>query len=382
MKLGINIEPLSIKYPPIDDLPKDLLEKGEEGKFRATHKIKPFLEQYQSEKHPHKISHIHFQFGNIGGKWVTKMFHKKKPVRIVYSNANDPLLEEMKKEMPSIVNFPPATSSTPIARTFREMGLKWIAEQFFASINYLAFDEPILYTVNPDLLVIPHEEANTILKHCNSDPDPKNTKNGQNQNHHDICDIELDNPCFVEIKAYPEITEIGEKEVLQSFNYSVLGGRTLLLTTGSIGDLNTIKILNEDPKLNDQEEEGYDQKIYKKFVKEVGNKYRKKIHEIDLHQGQDSYDTRGIYISAKSKLKKMYKYTKNWPNTISFKILTSPESILTFIKNGEGLGIIEPQAFSDLLLEKKLSKAAHLFENIRKRSIEEIILNPTLLYPK
>ncbi len=381
MKLGTDLKPLTIDYPDIEEMPKNLLNTDKKSEFKATHNKKPFLEQFSTEKHPHRIKHLHFQFGNINGKWATKLFLKKSPYRIVYSDENDPFLDDLIEQQPPRTKFPPNTSPSPIARSFREMGAKWVADRLFSSLEYMSFDEPRLYKVNPDLLIIPKTEANKIIDLTTQtdneeNQDPNNNHNGR------LKEIEFDNACFIEVKAYHRNTIVGEKEVLQAFNYAVLGGKTMLLTTGTLGDLDTFEILNKNAHKHEKTKEGYDPKVFKKFVKSVDKKFKERIKKIDLRKGQDQYDTRGIYYSVKSKLKKMYKYTKDWPNKIDYSILSNPLDILEFLKSEESLGLVEPDAFLELLKSRNMQKEARLFKNVRTKFIEEIILNPTELYPK
>ena len=129
--------------------------------------------------------------------------------------------------------------------------------------------------------------------------------------------------------------------------------------------------------------QGYDPDVYAAFSKEVKRKNRALIKQIDMAASQDSFDTRGIYISASTKIKKAYKYTKTWPRKVEYSILSSPDQIMEFISSSDhqGLGLVQPEAFIALLRQFNLKVAAKLFENVRDRYLEEILMDPTLLYP-
>ena len=55
--------------------------------------------------------------------------------------------------------------------------------------------------------------------------------------------------------------------------------------------------------------------------------------------------------------------------------------ILRFLTSDEKLGIVEPQAIMDLLIQRGLTSEAGLMERIRSSYLEEVIVNPPLLYP-
>jgi hypothetical protein len=198
-----------------------------------------------------------------------------------------------------------------------------------------------------------------------------------------LVDVDISNGIFIEIKAYHGSTMLGEKEVLQAFNYAAKGGKALLITTGSFTSLDTFEIINRSHQ-NAQHnfDLGYVESSYKKFVKTVKNKFRKMAKKLDYNISQDSFDARGIYISSGSKLDKMYKYTADWPKEIEYEKLTSPSMIMNFFNSPVSLGLVEPLAFEQLLHQRKLQSAAHLFKRIYETYIEEIMINPPLLYPR
>ncbi len=394
MNISALIKPLNIEYPNPNKVPKNLLNTPIATEFKSTSKITPFKEQYANEEHPHTIKNIHYQYGKIKNRRVIKFFFKKKPVKMVYSNDIDPFATNLMKEFPPRVKFPPTTVNSPIARSLREIALKWIVDQFFSQNDYITFDEPILDTVNPDCLEIPASLGHKILQMSNNKHNLKksneksinHTNHANHTNHTNLLNsmmkIDLKGAFFVEIKAYHRSSIVGEKEVLQTFNYAVKGGKALLITTGTLSDLKTLEILKEQDLIKDHDfSTGYEPETYKKFVQTVKKKNRKMIKNINFKQGQDSYDTMGIYISASNKLEKMHKYSINWPPEIEYVKLATPDSILKFIHSDDKLGLIEPKAFHKLLLSQKLDKAASLFTRIQKSLIEEIIISPSLLYP-
>ena len=116
------------------------------------------------------------------------------------------------------------------------------------------------------------------------------------------------------------------------------------------------------------------------FLEALTTKYRKWTKSIDLSLGQDSWDTRGIYISAPTKVKKYLSLEENW-HQISYQRLSHPVDILRFLTSDERLGIVEPQAIMDLLIQRGLTSEAGLMERIRSSYLEEVIVNPPLLYP-
>ena len=373
MKLSPNLTPLNIVYPSKKRIPQNLLNSPIAEQFKPESKLIPFREQFTNETHPHTIKHMHYQFGSIGKRRAVKFYYKKAPFRLVYSNVKDIFAEKLMTATPPRTNFPPTTVSSPIARSLREFALKWIVEEFFSKIGYMSFDEPILDGVNPDCFIIPSNQANKVLD-LNDHPvlDEKG-----------LIDVELKDAIFVEIKAYHQSSLIGEKEVLQSFNYAVKGGKAMLITTGTIGEYDSFDILNNAETIkNHQLGDEYDPEVYEDFVRAVKNKSRNLIKTIDMSHGQDSFDTRGIYISAGSKLKKTYKYTSSWPNQISYVKLRTPEAIQSFLSSDEKLGLVDPLAFWQLLKSQEQTKLAALFKRIQETYLEEIIMNPTLLYPR
>ena len=373
MKLSPNLTPLNITYPSKKRIPKNLLNSPIAENFISNSKLLPFREQFASESYPHTIKHMHYQFGNIEKKRAVMFYYKKEPFRLVYSNAKDGFADKLMTTTPPRTKFPPTTVSSPIARSLREFALKWIVEEFFSNIDYMSFDEPILDGVNPDCFIIPSNQANKVLE-LNDRPD--SSEKG-------CVDVKIDDGIFVEIKAFHQQTLIGEKEVLQSFNYAVKGGKAMLITTGTYGDYGTFDILNNaDAIKNHKFGTEYDLAVYQEFMKAVKSKSRKLIRTVDMSHGQDSFDTRGIYISAATKLKKTYKYASYWPNRIEFKILQTPKEIMDFLSSDDKLGLVEPKAFWQLLKSKDLTKSAALFKRIRESYLEEIIMNPTLLYPR
>jgi len=388
MNISALIKPLNIVYPNPNKIPKNLLATPIAAEFKATSKLIPFKEQYLNEEHPHTIKNIHYQYGKIKNRRAIKYFYKKKPVKMVYSNNIDPYAKKLMDEFPPRVQFPPTTVSSPIARNLREYALKWVVDQFFSKKDYITFDEPILDTVNPDCLEIPATLGHKILQMSMNSDNLKGPGDHSKILANSMMEIDLKDAFFVEIKAYHQTSIVGEKEVLQTFNYAVKGGKALLITSGTLSDLKTFEILKDQDKNKDHDfSTGYVPEIYKNFVQTVKKNNRKMIKNINFKQGQDSYDTMGIYISASNKLQKMYKYSANWPANIEYTRLTTPESILKFLHTDDKLGLIEPKAFHKLLLSNKLNKAADLFTRdlftrIQKSLLEEIIISPSLLYPQ
>jgi hypothetical protein len=375
MKIATDLQQLIVKYPDKKDVPRDLLKSEIASEFISTSKLIPFREQFLHEESPHVLRNCHFQYGNIKNRKAIKFFHRKKPVRLIYANAKDSFQNELLSKFPARIIPPTTSTSSNIARILRELALKWVVEQFFEKIGYLTFDEPMLEGVNPDCLVVPAKDANKILQL----PSLKKNKDEE------YVSVEIDSAFFVEIKAYHQDTFVGEKEVMQSFNYAVRGGKALLIHTGNLGDLDGFDIINSKKVEQDSTisaKTHYDQETYDKFVKHVKSKNRQLLKKIDYSKGQDAFDNRGIYLSASTKIKKMYKYTSKWPSCIEFKILKTPEDILSFISSQTRLGIITPKAFKNLLISLKLKDAADLFSNIRSKYIEEILLTPSILYPK
>jgi hypothetical protein len=383
MKLSSKLTQFLIDYPALENIPKNLLNTPTGNKFSPrSGKLIPFREQYANEAYPHKIRHCNYQFGSIRGRRAIKFFHRKDPVKLVYSNQIDPFAQKLMVQSPPRTNFPATTVTSPIARSLREFALKWITDQFFSKLNYLTFDEPIVDGVNPDCLVVLASKAHQILQFndalSENSNSPKDKENSENKG------VEITDAMFVEIKAYHGSTLVGEKEVLQAFNYATKGGKTLLLTTGELGDLKALDILNNAPENPEYDySQGYDPEVYAAFSKEVKRKNRVLIKQIDMAASQDSFDTRGIYISASTKIKKTYKYTKTWPRKVEYTILASPDQIMEFLTSADhqGLGLVDPVAFVELLRQFKLESAAKLFENVRDRYLEEIVMDPTLLYP-
>lgn len=379
MILSLPLKPLDIEYPSVSKIPKNLLNSSVALDFKATSKLIPFREQFAQEEFPHTIKYIHYQYGTINRRRVVQFYYKKKPTRITYSNSVDPFAHILMTSLPPRVKLPVTTISSTIARSLREIALKWIVDQLFSQKGYITFDEPILDTVNPDCLSIPATQAHKILQMSQEISNKEKDSNDPRR------EIKLNNAIFVEIKAYHGSTFVGEKEVLQTFNYAMKGGKALLITSGTLSDLETFKILNDHEKENKSDQDipkGFDVEIYSEFVKTVKKKNRKLIKKINFKTGQDAYDTKGIYLSAWKKLEKMHKYSINWPKTIKYTKLQTPDSILQFLKSPAKLGLIEPEAFHKLLKSLKLHKAAALFNQIRKRLIEEIMITPSILYPK
>jgi hypothetical protein len=377
MKLSPDLKPLIFNYPKPKKIPPNLIDSSLNKEFHPTKKRYTFKEQYANEHSPHRIGHIEYQFGTIKGRKAVKFYLEKQQIRLVYSEPADPYCVELMQQTPPRTTFPPNSVSSTIARSLRELALKWVVDHFFSHLNYMVFDEPILDGVNPDCFVLPISQAHEIVK-LDTQKIKHTTGTGQT-----MVDVEIKNGLFVEIKAYHGTSIVGEKEVLQAFNYAAKGGKALLITSGTLGDLDTLKIFNEQENNHDHDfTTGYEPEIYQKFSKAVKKKFRQMIRKIDLRVSQDSYDTRGIYISVASKLGKIYKYTSTWPKKVTYKLLKSPRAIIDFIKVGEGLGIVEPSAFEDLLTSQKLSQAAGLFKRICDTYLEEIIVNPPLLYPQ
>lgn len=371
MMISTNLRPLSIHYPNVKQIPRNLLGTALEEEFTPTSKKIPFREQYANEDKPHIIRHIHYQYGKIKRKEAVKYFYKNSPRRLVYSGKKDVFLAKLMKNSPPKVKFPPNTASSPIARSLREMGLKWIVEELFTHLDYITFDEPRLEEVNPDCLLLPINEANKVINFSG-----KKSKIFPNQ-----AEIQSDRALFVEIKAYHESTKVGEKEVLQTFNYSNKGGKALLITTGNLDSLETLDFLNQNSMIGTAEQETYSDAVFNDFTEQVKKKNRQYAKQIDMSVSQDSFDTRGIYLSAHKKLQKMYRYTKEWPEKIQYKILSTPEDILNFLKTEDKLGLVEPKALHELLIGQKLPHAADLLNRIRSSYLEEIIIDPTILYP-
>ncbi|MHA1519632.1 MAG: hypothetical protein ACTSRK_05560 [Promethearchaeota archaeon] len=371
MMISTSLAQLKTSYPTEKEIPRNLLNSPEEKLFNSESKLIPFREQYANEPKPHVIRHIHYNYGKIKRRRATMYYYNKQPVRLIYSGEKDPLIKQMMNDFPPRVNFPPNTVSSPIARSLREIGLKWIVERFFASMNYLTFDEPILEEVTPDCFVFPAAKAHKILE-----------ISGQKTEHpNNLTKLEIDGALFVEIKAYHQTTCIGEKELLQTYNYAIKGGKALLITSGEIGDLSSLDILNQNGKESTNDEETYSESDFEEFIKQVKKKNRKYLKNIDMSHSQDSFDTRGIYLSAHKKLKKMYRYTKNWPEKIQYSILQTPTQIIEFLTSKDKLGIVVPSAFKDLLIQRGMEPVANLFSQIQARYLEEIIINPEYLYP-
>ncbi|MCF2141185.1 MAG: hypothetical protein K9W44_14090 [Candidatus Lokiarchaeota archaeon] len=373
MLISTDLHPLKIDYPLSKNLPKNLIDTPYKEDFRASSKKIPFREQYANETRPHIIKHIHYQYGKIKQRNAILYFYNKKPIRLIYTKSKDPFVTKLMKNFPPKVKFPPNTASSPIARSLREIALKWIVEQFFNTLEYLTFDEPRLEEVNPDCLLLPMKEASKILY-------VSNKKNSSK--HPNLAEIESERALFVEIKAYHQSTKVGEKEVLQTYNYSNKGGKALLITTGELDTLESLDFLNRNSIKNSGVSETYSKEVFTDFATQIKKKNKSYIKDIDMSTSQDSYDTRGIYISAHKKIKKMFRYTKSWPGKINYKILTSPLEILEFLTADCKLGLVEPQAFHKLLEQRNLQNAADLFNQIRSRYLEEIIIDPTVLYPR
>ncbi|WP_457559692.1 hypothetical protein [Candidatus Harpocratesius sp.] len=373
MLISTDLHPLKIDYPLSRNLPKNFIDSPYQEEFRASSKKIPFREQYANEARPHIIKHIHYQYGKIKQRSAILYYYNQKPIRLIYTKSKDPFVNKLMKITPPKVKFPPNTASSPIARSLREIALKWIVEQFFNTLEYLTFDEPRLEEVNPDCLLLPMKEASKILYVSNKKESNK---------HPNLAEIESQRALFVEIKAYHQSTKVGEKEVLQTYNYSNKGGKALLITTGELDTLESLDFLNRNSIKNSSDNETYSEEIFTDFAAQIKKKNKSYIKDIDMSTSQDSYDTRGIYISAHKKIQKMFRYTKSWPEKINYKILTSPLDILEFLTADCKLGLVEPQAFHKLLEQRNLQNSADLFNQIRSRYLEEIIIDPTVLYPR
>ena len=371
MMISTTLAQLKTNYPTEKQIPRNLLYLPEEKLFISESKLIPFKEQYANESRPHVIRHIHYQYGKIKRRRATMYYYNKHPVRLVYSGEEDPLVNQMMNDSPPRVNFPPNTVSSSIARSLREIGLKWVVEKFFASINYLCFDEPILEEVTPDCFVFPAAKAHKILE-----------ISGQKTDHpNNLTKLDIDDALFVEIKAYHQSTNVGEKEVLQTNNYAIKGGKALLITTGEIDDLSSLEFLNQQGQESPNDQETYSKSVYEEFLQQVKSKNRRYVKDIDMSSSQDSFDTRGIYLSAHKKLQKIYRYTKKWPGKIQYTLLQTPAQIMEFLTSPDKLGIIYPKAFKELLILRGMEPVADLFTQIQTRYLEEIIIRPDYLYP-
>jgi hypothetical protein len=240
-----------------------------------------------------------------------------------------------------------------------------VVTRLFETLNYVSFDEPQLEEVTPDLLLMSQEDANTLIKELENKEISDNafqcsslSKSSESQAY---C---FNHSLFVEIKAYHESTICAEKEFLQAFNYGIKGEKALLITSGELDRMELVESLNN-----------FDQ-----FLESVTKKYRQLAKTVDLRQGQDSWDTRGIYLSALGKIKKFEKKNESWGD-ISYTRLTNPLDVLKFLTSPAHLGILEPTALYELLIQRNLLPEANLLKNIQKATIEEIMINPTLLYP-
>lgn len=388
MKINPNIELLSVIFPEDNsEVPENLLHTPLAKDFKKSSGFIPLLEQYAKEEKPHRFRHINIQYGNINGRRAVKIFLDREPMKLVYSHEKDPYIEEFFKDFPPKVIPPSGCVPSSLARTFREIALKWVAERFFDNLtpSFLSFDEPIIHGVNPDLLCMPTTKAHEILtmahKHGNSE---KNLNPHQN-----LVEMKLDDALFVEIKAFHGDTTITEKEILQSFNYANFGGKALLLTTGHFGEYDdTFSILNEASEKHKETKEGYDEESYEAFKSAVKKKYGVLQKNLDMRRGQDSWDNKGIYLSAHKKIKTLYKYTQHWHHKVEYKWLETPEQILDFINKSKdeidldvNLGLIRPDAFVELCDQLNLPCVGELFQNIRNLTIEEIMIEPYLLYP-
>jgi hypothetical protein len=241
------------------------------------------------------------------------------------------------------------------------------------SQDYLMFDEPTLEQVTPDCLVVPAIKGNKILEIAG-----KETKHPNN-----LTELDIKDALFVEIKAYHKTTKVGEKEILQTYNYGIKGGKAILITTGELDRFDKLDMLKdiELEPVKDGEEMVFQEAAYQEFIRQVKSKNKGHIKALDMSISQDSYDTRGIYYSAHKKLQKIHKYTKDWPEGFQYSLLDSPQKILDFLTSEETLGIVKSGAFLKLLQQKGLDKAADLFFQIQERYLEEIIVNPSFLYP-
>jgi hypothetical protein len=410
MKLQSNFVPFSMNYPPKATLPENLLPKISFKLFKSKSRLIPFTEQFLNEQTSHLIRHIHYEHGTINQKPALCFYWKKQPIKLVYKSEGDSLSTYLMGNNPPKTKFPPTTVSPPIARTLREVGLKWVVDQFFSHFNYVVFDEPQLEEVTPDLLVFPAVEAGKLLNSTvNLNSKDRSKSNGS------FVDIDLKRAIFIELKAFHQSTLVGEKEVLQTFNYAQKGGKALLITTGTFGNLNCFSLLNtvlaqpsngscvpanhstastnqnesspdiktENSVMEESEEsENPPSSRFSHFISAVKSKFKGLVKTLDMTQSQDMYDTRGIYISASTKLNKLFRYADQWGHSVDFRMLTTPAEIVGFLKSSESLGLVDPDAFYALLLEQSLNSAAELFQQIRSRWLEEIVINPTLLYPK
>jgi hypothetical protein len=166
------------------------------------------------------------------------------------------------------------------------------------------------------------------------------------------------------LKAYNQITNLAEKEIMQAFNYAMYGGKALLITTG------TLKLSDIIPYHGS----------YEDLLNVLAVKYDNLAKEVDLSLGQDAFDSRGIYRSANEKLKKIQRHVNNW-TPIDYELIKDPIGLKNFPQSKFRLGVVEPSAFEAALVQQQLGSEASLFDQIRSAYLEEIIVNPTILYP-
>jgi hypothetical protein len=353
MEFRSPLQQLSIKYPQSDDIPVNLIDQPIHTSFQSNSKFSPLREQFANEAAPHNIRGIQYRYGYIKKRRVVEYILNKKPVRMVYTDDRDRFLEDQMRGYPLRVKIPPLVAPTPIARRFREFALKWVVQRFFDALGYIAFDEPQILLgenefVNPDLVLLPKTKLNAI---------------GDGINDIKVISPDMD-AIFVELKAFHESTIVGEKELLQCFNYSVHGEKALLITTGTLDLLN---IFPFEKSLDD-------------LIPLVTEKYHHLAKAVDMSLGQDAFDTRGIYRSAAEKVQKMKRYTKKW-GAIRFDQLSNYDEIAHFLHSDVAFAICDAQQFKDILLKHNFAIEGSLFDAVQSYLLEDIIINPTLLYP-
>jgi hypothetical protein len=215
------------------------------------------------------------------------------------------------------------------------------------------FDEPQIVInenqiLNPDVILIPkslipEDQLNNITHF-----DPSIMKSS----------------IFIELKAFHESTYVTEKELLQAYNYAKKGEKSILITTG------TIDLLDIFPFKGN----------FKELLEKTQEKYQILAKSVDLSLGQDSFDTRGIYRSAHGKIAKMEQYYASW-GEIKFQTLQNLQDIQNFQNSTAEFAILSPEIFKEILHAQKMDHLMGLFDSIQATTLEEIMINPTLLYP-
>lgn len=356
MILGPNFKPLCIEYPSVDQIPSNLIQTPQSIAFKTSHRKCPFKEQFQNEDTPHIIKSIYYQYGTIEGRRAARYFYRNNPVRLVFSDAKDSFLGKLSNvngNRPS-VRFPPLTATSNVARNLREIGLKWVIARLFQTLNYISFDEPQLEEMTPDLLLVSQEDAKD-LEYCTE----------KRISIQDSKSYSFEHALFIEIKAYHQSALCSEKELLQAYTYALKGEKALLITSGTLDEMNLLENMDS----------------FEVFSEQAIKKYRKLAKETNLGLGQDSWDTRGIYLSAVSKIKKYAKFWDDYKKQPFIRI-KKPLEILRFLTSPNKIGIVEPAALKELLIQRQLVKEANLFENLERLFLEEIMINPPLLYPQ